>query len=124
MKDIKFINSFSFIFSPRPGTPAANLQEVDFKIAKDRLLRFQEISNKIKKTYRDSLTNSIVNVLFENKVKNKNQYFGRDEYYNSVIVESNVDLTGKIKNVKIDRCNHNTLFGDIVIEQSQKDNAA
>ncbi len=124
MKDIKFINSFSFIFSPRPGTPAANLQEVDFKIAKDRLLRFQEISNKIKKTYRDNLTNSIVNVLFENKVKNKNQYFGRDEYYNSVIVESNVDLTGKIKNVKIDRCNHNTLFGDIVIEQSQKDNAA
>ena len=38
MTDIKFINSFSFIFNARPGTPAAKLEKVDEKIAKQRLL--------------------------------------------------------------------------------------
>ena len=52
-------------------------------------------------------------MLFENKIKNENKYFGRDEYSNSVIVESNDNLSGKIKNVKILNANHNTLFGKI-----------
>ena len=47
-------------------------------------------------------------------MKNGNKYFGRDEYFNSVIVESDNDLTGKIKNVKILKGNQNTLFGEIV----------
>ena len=47
-------------------------------------------------------------------MKNGNKYFGRDEYFNSVIVKSNIDLTGKIKNVKILKGNQNTLFGEIV----------
>ena len=55
----------------------------------------------------------ISNVLFENKTKNGNKYFGRDEYFNSVIVESNESLVGKIKNVKITSGNHNTLYGEI-----------
>ena len=42
VKKIKFINSFSFIFSPRPGTKAANLDEVDKEISKERLLKIQE----------------------------------------------------------------------------------
>ena len=52
MKKIKFINSYSFIFSPRPGTPAANLDMINNKIAKERLIIFQEAANKIKKEYR------------------------------------------------------------------------
>ena len=47
-------------------------------------------------------------------MKNGNKYFGRDEYFNSVIVKSNDNLTGKIKNVKILKVNQNTLFGEIV----------
>ena len=47
-------------------------------------------------------------------MKNENKYFGRDEYFNSVIVESNKDLTGIIKNVKILKGNQNTLFGEII----------
>ena len=53
MKKIKFINSYSFIFSPRPGTPAANLNMINDKIAKERLIIFQEAANKIKKEYRE-----------------------------------------------------------------------
>ena len=49
---------------------------------------------------------------------------GRDEYFNSVIVESNNDLTGKIKNVKILKGNQNTLFGEIISNLKQTNYAA
>jgi len=113
MKRVKFINSYSFIYSARPGTPAFNLKTIDKVVAKERLIIFQEISKKIKKDYRQSLLSKTTPVLFENKTKDGNKYFGRDEHYNSVIVESNENLTGKIKNTKITEINQNTLFGKI-----------
>jgi len=124
VKEVGFINSYSFIFSPRPGTPAGNLQEVDTKIAKERLFIFQHIADEIKKNYRKKLINSNAKVLFENKMKNENKFFGRDEYFNSVIVNSGEDLTGKIRNVKINQCNQNTLFGEIITDTQHKEHAA
>ena len=124
VKEVGFINSYSFIFSPRPGTPAGNLQEVDTKIAKERLFIFQHIADEIKKNYRKKLINSNAKVLFENKIKNENKFFGRDEYFNSVIVNSREDLTGKIRNVKINQCNQNTLFGEVITDTQYKENAA
>ena len=124
MKKVKFINSYSFIFSPRPGTPAANLKEVDSLIAKKRLANFQNISNDVKSEYRNQLVNTTVDVLFENKVKDENKYFGRDEYFNSVIVESNKDLSGEIKEVKINKCNQNTLFGEVTSASKKVEHAA
>ena len=111
MKEVKFINSYSFIFSARPGTPAFNLTKINSKDAKERLITFQNLSEKIKINYKKNLINKIVTVLFENKIKNGNNYFGRDEYFNPVIVKSNIDLSGKIKKVKISNINQNTLFG-------------
>ena len=124
VKEVGFINSYSFIFSPRPGTPAGNLQEVDSKIAKERLFIFQHIADEIKKNYRKKLINSNAKVLFENKMKNENKFFGRDEYFNSVIVNSREDLTGKIRNVKINQCNQNTLFGEVTTDTQHKEHAA
>ncbi|MDC0627989.1 tRNA (N6-isopentenyl adenosine(37)-C2)-methylthiotransferase MiaB [Pelagibacteraceae bacterium] len=121
MKKVKFINSYSFIFSPRPGTPAANQEEVGFSTAKKRLLVFQNVANDIKKKYRKSLINTVSKVLFENKVKENNAYFGRDEYFNSVIVKSSENLTGKIKNIKINKCNQNTLFGENIVSKQFKE---
>ena len=51
---------------------------------------------------------------FENKIKNERKYFGRDEHFNSVIVESDRNLIGQMKNIKITKCNQNTLFGEDV----------
>jgi len=124
MKEVEFINSYSFIFSARPGTPAANLEEIDERIAKERLTIFQRAADEIKTKYRKGLVNSIVSVLFENNARDLDKYFGRDEYFNSVIVSSNEDLAGKIKNVKIDRCNQNTLFGEVILEDKPKEYAA
>jgi tRNA-2-methylthio-N6-dimethylallyladenosine synthase len=113
MIKIGFINSFSFIFSARPGTPAFKLDRINEKDAKDRLVKFQRVAEDIKTNYRMNLINKTVSVLFENRMKSGKRYFGRDEHYNSVIVESNNDLTGKLKNVKILKGNQNTLFGEI-----------
>ena len=63
-------------------------------------------------------------VLFENKTKDGNRYFGRDEHFNSVIVDSNEDLTSKIRNIKITKLNQNTLFGEINSNLVHKDFAA
>ena len=125
VKKIKFINTYSFIFSARPGTPAASLDIIDARIAKERLTLFQHVSNEIKKNYREKLVNTYGNVLFENKTKNNdNSFFGRDEYFNSVIVKSKINLTGQIKKVKISRNNQNTLFGELSDYKKREEFAA
>ena len=124
MTKIGFINSYSFIFSARPGTPAFKLDKINEKDAKNRLIEFQHVAENIKTTYRKKLINKKVNVLFENKMKSGNKYFGRDEHFNSVIVESNNDLSGKVKNVNILKVNQNTLFGEITSNISQTNYAA
>ena len=113
LNKIQFINCYSFIFSPRPGTPAAKLTEIDYNIAKERLVTFQKIADQIKLKYRRNLFNKSALVLFENRVKNKDEFFGRDEYSNSVIVKTKENIEGKIKEVQIKGGNQNTLFGEI-----------
>ena len=124
MKKVKFINTYSFIFSARPGTPAFNLKKIEEKSAKERLDIFQHLAKKIKSEYREKILAKIVPVLFENKTKDENKYFGRDEYFNSVIVESDENLTGKIKNIQITKLNQNTLFGKISTKLVQRNFAA
>ena len=74
--------------------------------------------------FRKKLLNKKSLVLFENKLKQSNKYFGRDEYSNSVIVESRKDIKGKILNVLINGANQNTLFGEIDDQLVKKEFAA
>ncbi len=124
MKEVKFINSYSFIYSARPGTPSFNLKCIDQNESKKRLEHFQNIAEKIKTDYRKDLIGKTLNVLFENKIKNENKYFGRDEFYNSVVVDSIEDLTGKIKDIKISNVNQNTLFGEKISNFNNSNYAA
>ena len=124
MNKVKFINSFSFIYSARPGTPAFGLNKIEEKDAKNRLIKFQSAAEIIKNEYRKKLIYKTAKVLFENKLKSGNRYFGRDEYFNSVIVESDKDLTGLIKNVKILKGNQNTLFGEVTSDTNKTNYAA
>ena len=124
MTNVEFINSYSFIYSARPGTPAFDLEQINMQDAKKRLIEFQKIAEDIKTNYRKKLIKKTVKVLFENKMKNGSRYFGRDEHFNSVIVESIGNLTGQIKNVKILSGNQNTLFGEIASKQNQTNYAA
>ena len=85
---------------------------------------FQNLSKKIKTEYRETLLSKTLTVLFENETKETNKYFGRDEYFNSVIVESNENLVNKIKKIKIIKINQNTLFGEIDMNSIQNNFAA
>ncbi len=113
VEEIKFINSYSFIFSPRPGTPSSKLKQVDRYDSKRRLEIFQKKSEEINRNYRKNLLNKKIEVLFENNVTESNAYFGRDKYLNPVIVKSDKKLTGKILNVEVKEFNRNTLFGKV-----------
>jgi tRNA-2-methylthio-N6-dimethylallyladenosine synthase len=116
IEKVKFINSYSFIYSPRPGTVASDLQMVNQEKSKKRLAIIQKklTYNQIKKN--KSLENTTVNVLVENKMKDRVKLFGRTEYMTSVIFNGNEESIGKIAQVEITTSNQNGLFG------IQKDN--
>ncbi len=113
MQEVMFINSYSFVFSPRPGTPASELKLVDDEIAKKRLLSFQNIAEKVKFEYKKSLLTKKLKILFENKI-GIDKYFGRDEFQNSVVIRSQKDLIGLEKNVIVKEFNKQTIFGELI----------
>ena len=120
IKKIRFINSYSFIFSPRPGTVAADLELVNKKKSKERLKMIQKklFENQVNKN--KSLVGKIVNVLVENKMKDGIKLFGRTEYMTSVIFDGSSDYIGKIVQVEIISSNQNSLFGIIKENYKQK----
>ena len=113
IKKINFINSYSFIYSPRPGTVAANLDLVDKKKSKERLEIIQKklFENQIERN--KLLKNSVVNVLVENRMKDGIKLFGRTEYMTSVIFDGYQDNIGKIVQVEVTSSNQNSLFGKL-----------
>tara|TARA_B110000971_G_scaffold220436_1_gene264021 strand:+ start:991 stop:2295 length:1305 start_codon:yes stop_codon:yes gene_type:complete len=115
----KFINSYSFIYSARPGTPASALPNVEREVAKKRLIELQEVLEKINTESKKNFLNQSTEVLFENKMKDQNKYFGRDKFLNSVVVESQKNLTGQLLNIKINNFNHNSLFGEILDNENR-----
>ena len=111
IKNIKFINSFSFIFSPRPGTAAANLDLIDKKISLERLGKVQNQLSNHQIEMNKSLENKEIEVLVENKIAGSTKFFGRSEYMTSVIFDGNDQELGSVIKVKIKSSNQNTLFG-------------
>ncbi|MDB4118595.1 tRNA (N6-isopentenyl adenosine(37)-C2)-methylthiotransferase MiaB [Candidatus Pelagibacter sp.] len=120
IKRIKFINSYSFIFSPRPGTVAADLKLIDKKISIERLEIIQNLLFENQKNMNKSLENKTINVLVENLTDDKTQVFGRSEYMTSVIFNGKKEYIGKIMSVKINKSNRSTLFGELVVNSNQK----
>ena len=109
---INFINSYSFIFSPRPGTVAANLKLIEKKILMERLEKVQTQLFDNQKKMNKSLENKVLNVLVENLSENKTDVFGRSEHMTSVIFSGTKSDIGKIIPVKIKGSNRSKLFGE------------
>ena len=120
IQKIKFINSYSFIFSPRPGTVAADLKLTDKKISMDRLEKIQSQLYQNQMQVNKSFENKTVNVLVENFTDDKTQVFGRSEYMTSVIFNGKKEDIGKIVPVKINKSNRTTLFGERDFSSNQK----
>ena len=117
---INFINSYSFIFSPRPGTQAENLKLIDKKILSKRLEMVQNKLFENQINMNNSLENKVLNVLVENLTKDENMVFGRSEYMTPVIFNGKREDIGKIISVKIKKTNRSTLFGEKVNNLDQK----
>jgi len=117
---IRFINSYSFIFSPRPGTVAAELKLVDEKKSRARLEIIQKklFENQIRKN--KSLEGKILNVLVENRMKDGIKLFGRTEYMTSVIFDGDIDYIGKVVQIKVTSSNQNSLFGTLKEKHKQR----
>jgi tRNA-2-methylthio-N6-dimethylallyladenosine synthase len=120
IQKIKFINSYSFIFSPRPGTVAADLNLTNKKISMDRLEKIQSKLYENQMQVNKSFENKTINVLVENFSDDKTQVFGRSEYMTSVIFNGKKEDIGKIVPVKINKSNRTTLFGEKDFSSNQK----
>jgi tRNA-2-methylthio-N6-dimethylallyladenosine synthase len=120
IKKIKFINSYSFIFSPRPGTVAADLDLIDKKISMERLEKIQSQLYDNQMHMNKSLEHKTINVLVENLTEDKTGVFGRSEYMTSVIFDGKKEDIGKIVPVKINKSNRSTLFGEKDFNSNQK----
>ncbi len=117
---VKFINSYSFIFSPRPGTVAENLDLIEKKISFERLEKIQNILFENQIQMNNSLKGKIIDVLVENLTDDKCKAFGRSEYMTSVIFNGKKSDIGKILQVRIKDINRNTLFGEVITNSDQK----
>ena len=120
IKEIKFINSYSFIFSPRPGTVASNLDLIDRNISHERLQKIQELLSNNQIQINKSIENKIIDVLVENQTEDKKKLFGKSEYMTSVIFNGDKKNIGKVVKVKIIRSNRNTLIGEMCENFNQK----
>ena len=120
IEKIKFINSYSFIFSPRPGTVAANFKEIEKKISFERLEKVQSKLYENQIIMNESLKNKTLNILVENLTEDKSQVFGRSEYMTPVIFNGKKDNIGKIVTVIIKESNRTTLFGEMINNSNQK----
>ena len=121
IKKIGFVNSYSFIFSPRPGTPATNKKLNDLTESKKRLQKLQSILESFQLEKNKKYQGKYCEVLVENKLDMQEKYFGRTKCMSPVIFESDSCKPGELVNVKIASINQNNLFG---IHQSNKEKAA
>ena len=111
IEKIGFVNSYSFIFSSRPGTPAAEKELINLTESKKRLKKLQNILENLNRKNNKKYLQQYCEVLIENKLDNQEKYFGRTKYMIPVIFESDKDKLGELINVKITSCNQNNLFG-------------
>jgi tRNA-2-methylthio-N6-dimethylallyladenosine synthase len=114
--EIGFDLSFSFIYSPRPGTPAAELpDDVPAEVKKQRLERFQNRINENAARFSESMVNTVQTVLVEGKSKKNPLHMqGRTENNRVVNFAAHPRLAGQFVDVLITEALPNSLRGRIV----------
>ena len=103
IKEVEFSIAYSFMYSPRPGTPAFKLNDIDKQIKKARLTALQSLLKEQQINYNKSFVSRNIEVLFDRKGRYENQYIGRSIYNQSVFIDSKTNIIGEIHNAKIKR---------------------
>ena len=101
IEKVKFVIAYSFIYSPRPGTPAQYKDNIDNGTKKARLAALQSLLTEQQVEYNKSFVNKNMEVLFEKKGRHENQFVGRTIYNQSTFMYSKEKILNKIMKVKI-----------------------
>ena len=112
VRQVGFAQAFSFKYSPRPGTPAANMEEqVPEEVKADRLARLQELLQAQQRRFNAGCVGKVFPVLFEKLGRRAGQLVGRSPYLQAVHAEAEPSLLGRILPVEISDASTNSLAG-------------
>lgn len=112
MKQARFHGAFTFIYSPRAGTKAADMPEqVPEKISKQRIAKLIELQSSINKEISAGYLNGLAEVLAEGYDEKKDMYFGRDEFGKMIYFTSANNAVGEFVQVRITQANGISLTG-------------
>jgi tRNA-2-methylthio-N6-dimethylallyladenosine synthase len=114
VKEVKYGYAYSFKYSTRPGTPAAERGQVDAAAADDRLQRLQAQITSDQRDIQDAMVGREVGVLFEKPGRLDGQMMGKSDYLHSVHVENCSAKVGELRRVKIIESRTNSLAGVLV----------
>lgn len=111
---VRFSNAFTFVYSPRNGTPASRMVQLDPKIKKERVTKLVALQNKITKEISLEYIGKVKEVLIEDvNPKYEGTVCGRDESGRLVTVKGDPSLIGQFKMVKITKSRSASLFGEL-----------
>jgi len=121
---VNYASAFSFIYSPRPGTPAATMAKpVEPKVASERLQALQALLLEQQAAFNRSQAGRTLPVLFQKQGRHGRQAIGRSPYLQSVHVEDAAHLIGRIVEVEILTGQQNSLAGRLVRDPMSIDGA-
>lgn len=110
--DVAFASSYSFKYSSRPGTPAAELEgQIAPDIMDERLQRLQERIEHHRQAFNRAMVGRTVEVLMERAGRHPGQLAGKSPYLQAVQIETQTSRIGEMVQVVIERAGSNSLFG-------------
>lgn len=116
---ISYAGAYSFKYSPRPGTPAADMQEmVATPVMDERLTRLQELIDSQQAAFNAAAIGQTVDVLFERAARNPGQIVGRTAYLQPAHVIAPPEIIGHVLPVKIDSLERYSLIGALAAESA------
>jgi len=111
---IGYAAAYSFKYSPRPGTPAAEMREtVSAAEMDERLERLQGLIDSQQSAFNKAAIGTTVDVLFERPARNPGQVVGRTAYLQPAHVMASADIIGQVLPVRIDSLERYSLIGEL-----------
>ncbi|MCK0122259.1 tRNA (N6-isopentenyl adenosine(37)-C2)-methylthiotransferase MiaB [Loktanella sp. F6476L] len=109
--EVHYGQAYSFKYSTRPGTPAAEKPQLPEDVMNERLQRLQSLLREQQVETQESMVGREVSVLFEKAGREAGQMIGKSEYLHAVFAEAPMDVIGQVRKVRITRSESNSLGG-------------
>ncbi len=111
VEEVHYASAYSFKYSPRPGTPAAEMEQVPDAVKAERLTRLQALISKQQADFNSRMRGLVVDVLFEKPGRRPGQIVGRSPWLQAVQADAPREMIGAIAPVTIEAVGANSLFG-------------